>query len=372
MGNTPSVKESTLSAQTQDPVINRAFRLRSRPVGAPVAANFDLVEEQLPALQDGQALVRTLYLSLDPTNRLWMSDMRQYQEPVALGDVMRGIGVGEVVASRRDDMKVGDFVSGITGWQEYVVADAAEQLLAVLPDPLPAPLTAFLGGLGHTGFTAYVGLGLVPTQPGETLVVSAAGGAVGSIVGQIAKDRGMRAVGIAGGAAKCRHVVEHLGFDACVDRRAGDWREQLDAATPDGIDVDFENVGGEIMDHVLMRLNLGARIVLCGMISQYDASGGDSQWRGQVNIGQILMQRATMRGFIVSDHTDQLDEAISYLAGLLADGRLKYDETIIEGFEQTPAALAQMFAGENTGKLLVRVAEPSRELGGAAAAAAGA
>jgi NADPH-dependent curcumin reductase CurA len=341
---------------TSQSVRNRAFRLRSRPVGAPSEADLELVEEELPELRDGEALVRTLYLSLDPTNRLWMSDMRQYSPPVELGEVMRGIGVGEVVESRRPDMKAGDLVSGYTQWQEYCVA-GGDSAFNVLPDPLPAPLTTFLGPLGHTGITAYVGLEFAQPQPGETVVVSAAGGAVGSVAGQIAKARGARAVGIAGGADKCRHVVEELGFDACIDRTATDWREQLAAAVPDGVNVDFENVGGEIMDEVFMHLAMNARVILCGMISQYDSAG--AEWRGQVNVGQILMQRATMRGFIVSDHVDMFEAGAAYLAGLLGEGKLRYSETIVEGFEDTPRHLRKLFTGENTGKLLVHVADPT-------------
>ena len=343
---------------TSESIRNRAFRLRHRPVGEPAPSDLELVEEAVGPVADGEVLVRTLYLSLDPTNRLWMSDMRQYSPPVELGAVMRGIGIGEVVESRREDMQVGDLVFGYTQWQEYCVA-GPEAGFSVLPSPLPAPLTAFLGALGHTGLTAYIGLEMAELQPGETLVVSAAGGAVGSVVGQIAKARGARAVGIAGGAEKCRHAVEELGFDACVDRLAPGWREALDAATPDGVDVNFENVGGEIMDHVFMRLNMNARVILCGMISQYDAAGAQYTWQGQVNVGQILMQRATMRGFIVSDHVDQFAAGAAYLAGLLAEGRLKYDETIVEGFEQAPVALHQLFTGEKLGKLLVHVADPS-------------
>jgi NADPH2:quinone reductase len=229
----------------------------------------------------------------------------------------------------------------------------------VLPEPLPAPLPAFLGALGHTGITAWLGVVLFGrVQEGDTVVVSAAGGAVGSVAGQLAKARGARVVGIAGGAEKCRHVVDELGFDACVDHRASDWREQLDAATPDGIDVDFENVGGEIMDHLLMRLNVGARIALCGMISQYNAEGGGRHWIGQQAIGQLIMQRATMTGFLVLDHGDRFDEAIAELATLLGEGRLRYDETFVEGLASAPEALSQLFDGTNTGKLIVRVAEP--------------
>jgi NADPH2:quinone reductase len=340
-----------------------------RPVGEPRSSDLVLVEESLRPLAEGEVLVRTLNLSLDPTNRLWMSDMRQYSPPVELGEVMRGIGIAEVMESRRDDMRAGDLVVGYTGWQEYCVA-GDEAGFSVLPNPLPAPLTAFLGPLGHTGLTAYIGLEMAKPQPGETLVVSAACGAVGSMVGQIAKARGARAVGIAGTAEKCRHVVDHLGFDASVDRRAADWREQLTAATPDGVDVDFENVGGEIMDEVFMRLNMNARVILCGMISQYDAAGADSPWQGQINVGQILMQRATMQGFIVSDHVDQFEAGAAYLAGLLGEGKLKYDETVVDGFDQAPTALHKLFTGENTGKLLVHVADPTDAVASAPAAAA--
>jgi NADPH-dependent curcumin reductase CurA len=337
-------------------VINRAYRLRRRPVGEPVGDDLQLVSEELPPLADGEALVRTRYLSLDPTNRLWMSDMRQYSEPVVIGDVMRGIGIGEVVESHRDDLPVGALVSGYTDWQEYrITGPDDERPLGLLPDPLPAPETAFLGALGHTGLTAYIGLELIGgVCDGETLVVSAACGAVGSIVGQIAKDRGARVVGIAGGDAKCRHALEKLGFDVAIDRHDPGWREQLAAATPDGVDVSFENVGGEIMDEVFLRMNFRGRIVLCGMISQYDNAG--REWDGLRNVGQILMQRLTVKGFIVSDEPQLFPAGAEYLAGLLAGGKLHYDETIVDGFENALTALRQLFTGENTGKLLVRVA----------------
>ena len=334
---------------------NRAFRLRRRPAGPPGDEDVELVEEPVREIADGEALVRTLLLSVDPANRIWMSDLRGYQPPVPVGAVMDGIGIGEVVASRRPDLRAGDLVSGRLGWQELCVLAAAASV-TILPEPLPAPLPAFLGVLGHTGLTAYVGLEIGRPQPGETVVVSAAAGAVGSVAGQIAKARGARVVGIAGGPEKCRRVVEELGFDACVDRRRGNWRERLDTATPEGVDVDFENVGGEIMDHVLMRLNRGARVVLCGMISQYDAAGGGRTWRGQANIHQILMQRATMRGFIVSDHADLFPAGTAELARLLAEGTLTSEETIVDGLERLPAALRRLFTGDSTGKLLVRVA----------------
>jgi NADPH-dependent curcumin reductase CurA len=337
--------------------INRAYRLRKRPEGEPDSADLELVSEDIAPLADGEALIRTLYLSVDPTNRLWMSDMRQYSPPVELGAVMRGIGIGEVVESRRADLPVGTLVSGYTDWQEYRVSGLDdERPLMALPDPLTAPLTAHLGVLGHTGLTAYIGLELIGgVRAGETVVVSAACGAVGSVVGQIAKARGARAVGIAGGAEKCRHLVDELGFDAAIDRHAPDWREQLAAATPDGIDIDFQNVGGEIMDEILMRMNFRGRVVLCGMISQYDNAG--RAWDGQRNVGQILMQRLTVRGFIVSDETELFAPGAEYLSGLLAAGQLRHDETIVDGFENALDALHGMFTGSNTGKLLVKVAD---------------
>jgi NADPH-dependent curcumin reductase CurA len=338
------------------PAVNRVHRLRRRPRGELRPGDLELVEEDVAPLEDGQALVRTLLLSVDPTNRIWMSDMRGYMPPVPIGDVMRGLGIGEVVASRRDDLPVGALVSGWTGWQDVVVADDRRLVspFTVLPDPLPGPLEAFLGVLGHTGITAWVGIELVGRPAaGETVVVSAAAGAVGSVAGQLAKARGARVVGVAGGAEKCAHVTGTLGFDACVDHRAGDWRERLDAATPDGIDVDFENVGGPIMDHVLGRLNIGARIALSGMISDYNAT----EPHGLRNVPQLIMQRATISGFLVLDHADRFLDAIGHLAGELAAGRLHHDQTVVDGLEHAPDALGRLFAGANTGKLLVRVAD---------------
>ena len=340
--------------------VNRAWRLRRRPEGGLAEGDLELVEEELPELEEGQALVRNELLSLDPTNRIWMSAIRGYMPPVPIDAVMRGLGLGEVIESRSEEMPVGARVSGFIGWQEYSIAgaDPLGGPATVLPDPLPAPKSAFLGALGHTGVTAYIGVDLADLKEGETIVVSAACGAVGSIAGQIAKDRGARAVGIAGGPEKCRHAVEVLGYDACVDHRAGDWREQLAAATPDGVDVDFENVGGPIMDAVLMRLNIGARVSLCGMISEYNEYTGENSSAGLRNVGQLIMQRASMRGFLVLDYADRFEEAIGYLAGLLGEGKLTYDETIVEGgIEAAPETLGQLFTGANTGKLLVRLSE---------------
>src|SRR5882757_1893053 len=339
---------------------NRAFRLRRRPNGALADGDLELVEEEVPELADGQALAKTRFLSLDPTNRIWMSDIRGYMPPVPIDAVMRGLGIGEVVESRRDDMPVGATVSGFVGWQELCVVDdeLLEAPLTVLPDQLPAPESVFLGALGHTGITAYLGIDLAEVTDSDTVVVSGACGAVGSVAGQIAKQRGARVVGVAGGPEKVEHAVGTLGFDACVDHRAEDWRDQLDAATPDGIDVDFENVGGPIMDHVLGRLNIGARVSLCGMIAEYNSyNEGGAHSGGLTNIGQLIMQRATINGFLVLDHADRFEEAIGHLAGMLATGDLHYDETIVNGgLDAAPDALAQLFDGSNMGKLLVRVA----------------
>jgi len=334
------------------------FRLRQRPTGLVTGENLEFVEEPVAEIGPGQALARTKYLSLDPSNRIWMSDSRSYLPPVPIGAVMRGIGICEVIESKRDDLKPGDHVTGFTGWQEYVVVDDAvnEFPLTALPSPLPAPIPSLLGPLGHTGITAYLGIeDIADLKPGDTMVVSAAAGAVGSIAAQIGKARGAYVVGLAGSDDKCRHMVDELGLDACINYKASDWREQLDAATPNGVDVDFENVGGEIMDHALGRLNIGARIALCGMISEYSSYGDGDGPAGQRQIGQLIMQRATMRGFLVLDHVDRFPEAIDHLAGLLAEGKLKYDETIVDGLENAPTALNDLFGGSNVGKLLIKV-----------------
>jgi NADPH-dependent curcumin reductase CurA len=352
---------------------NHCFRLRRRPTGRVTETDLELVEEPIPAIGPDQALVRTLLLSVDPTNRIWMTEMRSYIDPVAIGAVMRGIGVGQVVASEREDLPVGAIVTGLTGYASYAVADDAtdEMPYTVLPEPLPAPLSMFLGALGHTGITAYLGLeDIGKPQPGETVVVSAAAGAVGSVAGQLAKARGCRVVGLAGTPEKCAHVVGTLGFDACVNYKDADWREQLDAAVPDGVDVDFENVGGEIMDHVMNRLNFGARVIVCGMISQYEASSGDNAWGGQLSIGQLIMRRASMQGFVVLDHADRFPEAIGALAGLLGEGRLHVDETIVDGIEHARECLNRLFEGASQGKLLVRVAEAELPIPAAALTAA--
>ncbi|MBO6904037.1 MAG: NADP-dependent oxidoreductase [Parvibaculum sp.] len=334
--------------------LNRQFRLKTRPTGRIEKSNFDFVEESIPEPGPGEALVRVLSLSLDPTNRIWMSDMDQYMPPVGIGEVMRGGGVGVVVKSNSSRYKEGDHVSGLTGWQDYCIADEGMRAMSVLPKGLPVGLPTMLGACGMTGLTAYFGLlELGRPKPGDTVLVSAAAGAVGSVVGQIAKIKGCRAVGIAGGPDKCRHIVEDLGFDAAVDYKAKDWREQLEAATPDGIDVNFENVGGEIMEAVMARMNLFSRMPLCGMISGYNT--GDPAMRG--DFSPILMRRIEVRGFIVIDFMEKFAEGAMQLATWVAEGKLKHRETIVDGLENAPVAVNRLFDGGNIGKLVVKVAD---------------
>jgi NADPH-dependent curcumin reductase CurA len=350
-----------MTAQTK---MNRRYRLRSRPQGSVTEADLELVEEPVPIIETGQALVRSLWLSIDPANRIWMSEVHYSLPPVPIDGVMRGFGIGEVLESRRDDMRPGDLVVGMIGWQDYAVADDArnEAPLTVLPSPPSAPLSALLGVLGHTGVTAYLGIeDIGRPQPGETMVVSAAAGAVGSVAGQIGKARGARVVGIAGSADKCRHVVDELGFDACIDYKRRDWRERLNEATPDGIDVDFENVGGAVMNHIAGRLNVGARVILCGLMSDYNAYGSRTAQGRQLDAERIMVSRALVQSFLVLDHTHRFPEAIEYLGGLLSEGKLRYDETVVDGLDRAREALNQMFGGSNVGKLLVRIAAPSEQ-----------
>jgi NADPH-dependent curcumin reductase CurA len=342
--------------------MNRRYRLRQRPNGAQVNADFELVEEPIPRVGKGQALVRTLWLSIDPSNRIWLGDVHYGLPPVPVGEVMRGLGIAQVVESQREDMQAGDLISGVTGWADYALVDddANELPFTVLDPPTTAPLSALLGPLGHTGVTAYLGVhDIGRPQPGETMVVSAAAGAVGSVAGQIGKAHGARVVGIAGSFEKCRHVVEELGFDACINYKDAAWPELLDEATPDGIDVNFENVGGQVMKDVVARLNVGGRVVLCGLMSDYTTLGSSGQEQRNLDAAVIMVKRAHVGSFLVLDNADRFPEAIEYLSGLLGEGKLKYDETVIEGLEHAPEALEQMFAGSNTGKLLVKVADPT-------------
>jgi NADPH-dependent curcumin reductase CurA len=333
---------------------NRRFLLRSRPDGRINADTFELVEEPIPEIKDGEALVRTQWISLDPTNRAWIGTRPTYLPPVGIGEVMRAVALGQVVDSKNDAYQEGQLVQGLIGWQEWAVASDAAPLLAV-PDVPGASPSALLGVLGVTGLTAWVGVKEIgKPQPGETVVVSAAAGAVGSVAGQIAKLKGARVVGIAGGREKCDLLTGRLGFDAAVDHRSAAWHEQLEAATPGGIDVDFENVGGHIMEAVFARVNMNARIVLCGLISAYNE---DELPPGPRNFGNLLVQRALLKGFIVLDHLDRMAEAAAELSGWINEGKLQPLETVVEGFEQLPTAINMLFDGANIGKLVVRVAD---------------
>jgi NADPH-dependent curcumin reductase CurA len=334
------------------PESNRRFILRNRPSGRINADTFELVEEAIPEIGDGEALVRTQWISLDPTNRGWIRDEPTYLPPVAIGEVMRALGLGQVVASKHDAYREGQLVQGLLGWQEWAVASDSAPLLPVTEIP-GVSTREYLGVLGMTGLTAWVGIrDIGRPQPGETVVVSAAAGAVGSVAGQIAKIEGARVVGIAGGPEKCGILTEQLGFDAAVDYRAPNWLDQLTAATPNGIDVDFENVGGEIMDAVFARLNLRARVALCGLISGYNDAERPA---GPRHFSHLLVQRVRLQGFIVLDHFDRMREAATELSAWMREGKLEALETVVEGFEQLPDAINMLFDGKNVGKLLLHV-----------------
>ncbi len=336
------------------PDSNHRFVLRNRPEGRIDESTFELVQEPVPEITDGEALVRTRWISLDPTNRAWIGSEPTYLPPVAIGETMRAVGLGQVVASKHETYREGQLVQGMIGWQEWAVVSDARPLMPV-PEVPGVSTSAYLGVLGVTGLTAWVGLkDIGRPQPGETVLVSAAGGAVGSVVGQIAKIQGARVVGVAGGSEKCALLTKRLGFDAAVNHRAADWQEQLAAATPDGIDVDFENVGGEIMDAVFGRLNLRARVVLCGLISSYNDTQPPA---GPRNFRRLLVQRVLLQGFIVLDHLHRLPEAAGELSGWMREGKLEPLETVVEGFEQLPNAINMLFDGANVGKLVVRVAD---------------
>jgi hypothetical protein len=327
---------------------NKQWLLASRPSGEASVANFRLVETPVPGIGDGEVLVRNHYLSLDPYMRGRMDDTKSYAPPQALDAVMQGRTVGEVVASRNPAFAVGDRVAGMFGWQQYGKSDGAE-LRKV--DTTQVPLSAYLGVVGMPGVTAWVGLNrIIDPKPGETVVVSAASGAVGAAVGQLAKMKGCRAVGIAGGPQKCRAVVEEFGFDACVDYKAGRLLEDLKAATPDGVDGLFENVGGEVMDAVLARMNAFGRVAVCGLISGYDGAPTPV-----LNFRSILLNRLRVQGFIVSEHMELWPQALRELGTLVGTGRMKYRETIAQGIEAAPEAFLGLLKGRNFGKQLVKL-----------------
>jgi len=326
--------------------------LRHRPHGEIGPGDLELVDRPMPELGEGQVRARVVYLSLDPTNRIWMSDQDQYLPPVQIGEVMRGGGIGVVEASRSDRIKVGDVVNlGLGGWTTHVVADGVA--LTPMPKIPGVPLTAFMSVLGATGLTAWFGMvDIGQPKAGETVVVSAAAGAVGSIAGQLAKRRGARVIGIAGGAAKCAWLTGELGFDAAIDYKSEDVGARLDALCPNGIDVDFENVGGEIMDQVISRMNNCGRVALCGMISTYNKDGPAP---GPTDFGRVLMHRLTIKGFIVIDYLPRAGEALAELGPLVASGELKWKAHVVDGLENAVDAVGRLFTGAHDGKLLVRV-----------------
>jgi NADPH-dependent curcumin reductase len=329
---------------------NLQVLLANRPTGWVTESDFRLLESPMPKPGPGQMLVKVRWLSLDPYMRGRMSTGKSYAKPLEIGDVMTGGTVGEVIESGNGKFKPGDYVVGPLGWQQYAVSDG-EGVTKVDPDLVP--LSCYLGCVGMPGATAWTGL-LEHCKPiaGETVVVSAASGAVGSVVGQLAKLQGCRAVGIAGGKTKCDFTVKELGFDACVDYKAGNLYEDLKAACPEGIDCYFENVGGEVMDTTFRLLNAFSRVALCGMIADYNAT----EPYGVTMMRSLLVNRVNLRGFIVSDRLDLYARAIGQLGKLVALGKIKYHETVAEGLESAPKAFIGMLKGANLGKQVVKVA----------------
>jgi NADPH-dependent curcumin reductase CurA len=335
---------------------NQQIRLASRPVGLPTRDNWTFTTEPVGEPAEGGIIVKTLYLSLDPAMRGWMNDVRSYIPPVGIGEVMRAGGIGEVIASKNPAFAVGDRVSAMTNVQQYALipADQIKRAGVFKIDPDMGTPTQWLNVLGMPGMTAYFGLLEVgQPRPGDTVVVSGAAGAVGQTVGQLARIKGCRAVGIAGGQAKCDWVVRELGFDACIDYKTGNVRDGLKQHCPDGVDVYFDNVGGEILDHVLARISRKARIVICGAISQYNNT---APVEGPKNYLSLLVNRARMEGMVVFDYADRYPAAIAELAGYLKEGRIKSKEDVVVGLQTFPEALLKLFNGENFGKLALQVA----------------
>ncbi|MDB5986888.1 MAG: yncB [Nevskia sp.] len=351
------MSETSESAAAETVPVNRRIVLAQRPSGAPATPDFRLETGPLPEAAEGQVLLRTLTLSLDPYMRGRMNDSASYAPSLAIGATMLGATISRVVSSRHPKFKQGDVVLAHAGWQDYAISDGSD--LTKLPEDLEHPSYA-LGVLGMPGFTAYVGLlDLGEPQAGNTLVVAAATGAVGSVVGQLGKIKQCRVVGVAGGLDKCKYAVEELGFDACVDHYADDFEQQLKDACPQGVDIYFENVGGAVLDAVLPLLNVGARIPLCGLISYSNASslpaGPD---RSPVILRALLVKRVKLQGFIIFDHYQRRQGAfLADMSGWLAQGRVKAKEDVIEGLQHAPGALMGLLRGDNFGKLLVKVAD---------------
>jgi len=333
---------------------NRQFRLAARPVGLSKASDWNFTTEPVADPAEGQVLVKVLQLSLDPAMRGWMNEGRSYIPPVGIGEVMRAIGVGKVMASKNPAFAVGDHVAGGFGIQEYCLVEDAKRLGLNKIDVRVAPPEKWLNALGMPGMTAYFGL-LEVGQPkeGETVVVSGAAGAVGQTVGQVARIKGCRVVGIAGGKAKCDFVVNELKFDACIDYKSGSVRDGLKEHCPKGVDVYFDNVGGDILDVVLTRINKHARIVICGAISQYNNT---TPVKGPSNYMMLLVARARMQGMVVFDYAERYGEAIRDIAQWMKEGKFLSKEDVVDGIENFPDTLNKLFSGGNFGKLVLRVA----------------
>jgi NADPH-dependent curcumin reductase CurA len=341
----------------QELILNQRIVLASRPHGAPTPENFRMEREALPDLQEGQVQLRTLYLSLDPYMRGRMSDAPSYADPVAIDAVMEGGAVSVVEQSRNPAFKVGDQVVGQTGWQSHSLSDGKN--LMRLPEGIPSPSMA-VGVLGMPGITGYMGLmDIGQPKAGETLVVAAATGAVGTVVGQVAKLKGLRVVGVAGGADKCRYAVEELGFDACIDHKAADFAEQLANACPAGIDIYFELVGGKVLEAVVPLLNARARIPLCGIIAQYNATSlPEGPDKLPLLMRTLLTKRARIQGFIVYEqYYHRLDEFMQAMVPLVREGKVRLREDVVEGLEHAPDAFIGLLQGHNFGKLVVKVSE---------------
>ena len=330
--------------------LNRQFLLAQRPVGLPSRDTFSYVENTVGEPGPGQVLVKNLYLSLDPAMRGWMNDARSYIPPVGIGEVMRALGVGQVVASQHPDFAVGDHVNGALGVQDYFLGEPKGFYKV---DPKRAPLPLYLSALGMTGMTAYFALlDVGAPKAGETVVISGAAGAVGSVAGQIAKLKGCRVVGIAGGADKCKLLIDELGFDGAIDYKNEDLHAALKRECPKGVDVYFDNVGGDILDTVLTRINFKARVVICGAISQYNSK---EAIKGPANYMQLLINSARMEGMVVMTYAPRFAEAAQEMGGWLASGQLKSKEDIVVGLQTFPETLLKLFSGENFGKLVLKV-----------------
>ena len=334
-------------------IVNHEVRLGARPVGLPKRTDWKFTEEPVREPREGEFLVKVSHISLDPAMRGWMNEGKSYIRPVEIGEVMRAGAAGKVMSSKHKDFKEGDLVAGSFGVQEYAISDGKGVRKV---DTRFAPLPVYLSTLGMPGMTAYFGLlDIGKPQPGQTVVVSGAAGAVGSVVGQIAKIKGCRAVGIAGGRAKCDYVTNELGFDACADYKAGEVKAELKKHCPDGIDVYFDNVGGDILDAALARLAMRARIVICGAISQYNAT---APMKGPSNYMSLLVNRASMTGMVVFDYADRYAEAAREMAGWIAAGKLVSKEDVVEGgIDAFPEVLLKLFRGENLGKLVLKVVD---------------